>query len=86
MPRVPPRLNARSLRTNATEAERLLWPFLSPYRPRFTRQHVIGNYIVDFACRSAKLAVELDGSQHVESLADEERTAELEALGWKVIR
>ena len=34
--------NARALRTNATKAERLLWLRLSAYRPRFTRQLVIG--------------------------------------------
>ena len=88
MSRVPPRLtaNARSLRRNATDAERVLWRILSPYRPRFTRQYVIGNYIVDLACREAKLAIELDGSQHVDSSSDPARTARLEALGWKVLR
>lgn len=78
--------HARSLRRNATDAERALWRIISRYRPRFTRQHVIGPYIVDFACRAAKVAIELDGSQHVDSIGDEERTLRLEALGWKVIR
>jgi very-short-patch-repair endonuclease len=78
--------NARSLRRNATDAERALWRVLSPYRPRFTRQHVIGGYIVDLACREVRLAIELDGSQHIGSVADEERTRDLEALGWRVMR
>ena len=63
-----------------------MWRMLSPYRPRFTRQHVVGTYILDFACRGVKLAIELDGSQHLDSLRDVERTRQLETLGWKVIR
>jgi len=47
---------------------------------------VIGSYIVDFACRSARLAIELDGSQHIDCLRDEERTSRLEGLGWRVLR
>lgn len=64
----------------------MLWRLLSPYRPRFTRQCVVGPYILDIACREAKLAVELDGSQHVDCARDEVRTRFLEALGWKVVR
>jgi very-short-patch-repair endonuclease len=55
-------------------------------RPRFTRQLVIGNFIADFACRSLKLVVELDGSQHVDSARDAKRTATLEAGRWQVLR
>lgn len=78
---------ARSLRREATEAERILWRLLSRYRPAFTRQLVIDRYIVDLACRAAKLAVEFDGGQHHERAAyDAERTAVLEGQGWKVIR
>lgn len=58
---------ARELRKNQTKEESLLWyNFLSKYSPRFHRQYVIGNYIVDFYCHQAKLVVELDGSQHYE--------------------
>ena len=79
--------NARDLRNNATKAERLLWRRLSAYRPRFTRQLVIGPYIVDFACREAKLAIELDGSQHIDAAAyDERRTFYLEQERWRVVR
>ena len=78
---------ARELRNTSTKAERLLWLRLRQYRPRFTRQLVIGPYIIDLACRQAKLAVELDGSQHVDAADyDERRTAFLESLGWKVVR
>jgi len=88
MPRIPPRLtaNARHLRRGATDAERALWRLLGPYRPRFTRQHVVGAYILDFACREVRLGVELDGSQHLASSRDAARTAFLESLGWKVVR
>jgi very-short-patch-repair endonuclease len=86
--RIPTRLteNARVLRREATPEERLLWVHLSAMRPRFTRQLVIGNSIADFACRSLKLVVELDGSQHVENIRDAKRTATLEAAGWQVMR
>jgi very-short-patch-repair endonuclease len=78
---------ARALRTNATDAERVLWRFLSPYRPRFTRQLVVGSYIVDIACRSAKLAIEIDSSQHIDQATyDAARTAWLEAQGWRIVR
>ena len=90
MKRVDERLtaNARELRNNATKAERLLWNKLSTYRPRFTRQLVVGHYIVDIACREAKLAIELDGSQHIEAAAtyDARRTRFLEQEGWAVVR
>lgn len=64
-----------------------MWNILSKHRPRFTRQHVVGNFIVDLACRKAKLAVELDGGQHWETEDyDEKRTEFLESLGWRVVR
>ena len=86
--RVPLRLTARArdLRTNATPQERTLWRLLSRYRPKFTRQLPIGPYIADLACREAKLVVEIDGSQHVDSATDETRTAYLVSEGWTVIR
>jgi very-short-patch-repair endonuclease len=87
--RVAPRLtgNARDLRNRPTDAERLIWQRISRYRPRFTRQLPIGPYIVDLACRPAKLAIEFDGSQHAEHMAeDARRTADLEEAGWTVIR
>lgn len=86
--RVPPRLtgNARALRRDATADERLLWAHLSAMRPRFTRQLVIGGFIADFACRSHKLAIEIDGAQHVDNAHDAERTTTLEAAGWQVLR
>jgi very-short-patch-repair endonuclease len=89
MKRVPDHLtaNARELRNNSTRAERLLWIRLRQYRPRFTRQLVVEPYILDLACRQAKLAIELDGSQHAEVVDyDNRRTAYLEEAGWAVMR
>jgi very-short-patch-repair endonuclease len=86
--RIPAQLtaNARALRADATEAERTLWRLLSRYRPKFTRQLPVGPYVADLACRRARLLVELDGSQHIDSSYDEVRTRFLEAAGWTVLR
>ena len=74
------------MRNEPTDAERVIWQLLSRYRPKFTRQLSIDPYIADLACRQARLIVELDGSQHIDSAADEERTRFLEENGWTVIR
>jgi very-short-patch-repair endonuclease len=86
--RIPKRLTdkARALRSNATPQERILWGLLSRYRPKFTRQLSIHPYAADLACREAKLIVEIDGSQHVDSEKDVRRTRRLEQEGWTVIR
>ena len=56
---------AQELRRNATKQENHLWyDFLREFRPRFTRQRIVGSYVLDFFCLQARLAVELDGSQH----------------------
>jgi len=89
MPRIAPPLttNARRLRRDATAEERLLWTRLRHLQPRFTRQLPVGSYIVDFACRTLKLGVELDGSQHLEAADyDSRRTQFLEGVGWRVLR
>jgi very-short-patch-repair endonuclease len=78
--------NARSLRRTGTAEERLLWIRLRRLRPRLTRQLPIGDYILDFACRTIKLAIEIDGSQHLDAPAyDARRTAFPEGLGWRVM-
>ena len=82
--------NARSLRQNMTKEERHLWyDFLRYCRPRFRRQEIISNYILDFFCHEAKLAIELDGSQHCDPKTqayDQVRTSHLNALGITVVR
>lgn len=73
-----------------TPQEKQLWyHFLNKYPVRVLKQKVIDNFIVDFYCAKAKLAIELDGSQHYrnEGLAyDEERTKIIQAYGIEVIR
>ncbi len=73
-----------------TKEERHLWyDFLKSLPVTVHRQKVIGQYIVDFYIASAKLVIELDGSQHFESDGiekDYERDCYLESLGIKVVR
>ena len=82
--------NAKELRKNMTKEERHLWyDFLKSYPVRFTRQKILGNYIVDFYCASARLVIELDGSQHYEDKGieyDKERTKYLEQYNLTIIR
>ena len=77
---------ARELRNGATNHERKLWVMISRLRPKFTRQLPIGPYFADFACRQARLIVELDGSQHAESYRDQQRDAYLAKEGWTILR
>ncbi len=86
--RVPKKLTdkARALRNEATPQERSLWRLLSRYRPKFTRQLSIDPFIGDLVCRQARLIVEIDGSQHIDSKSDPIRTRELEGEDWTVIR
>jgi len=81
---------AKQLRKSMTKEERHLWyDFLRRYPVRFLRQKILGKYIVDFYCASAKLVIELDGSQHFDEnniVKDTERTSFLEKYGLKVIR
>jgi very-short-patch-repair endonuclease len=80
---------ARSMRRKATEAEDRLWHELRDRRLdhiKFRRQVPIGRFIADFVCLDAKLVVEIDGSQHAEQQYDAERSAELKARGFRVLR
>ena len=81
---------AQELRKNMTKEERRLWyEYLRNYTMQFRRQVTFGNYILDFYCAAAKLAVELDGSQHYEPAGqqyDQQRTAFLNSIGIEVLR
>ena len=81
---------ARKLRREMTPQERKLWYlFLQRYPVKIYKQRIIERFIVDFYCASAKLVIEIDGSQHYEAQGmayDAERTAILESYGLKVIR
>ncbi|WP_431470437.1 endonuclease domain-containing protein [Sphingosinithalassobacter sp. LHW66-3] len=85
-----PTARARELRNDPTAAEALLWSKLRRSQLaglKFTRQRPIAGHFADFACRQAKLVIELDGSQHQERTAeDAERTRRIEAAGYRVIR
>lgn len=82
----------KELREQMTPAEAFLWSQLKARQfegKRFTRQHSIENFIVDFYCASEKLIIELDGQVHFNPEAqayDKGRTARLNELGFKVIR
>jgi very-short-patch-repair endonuclease len=80
---------ARQLRRDQTEAEERLWQELRGRRlgdAKFVRQQSIGPFIADFACRSLRLAIELDGGQHSENERDAARTRTIELHGYRVIR
>jgi len=80
---------ARKLRRDMTPAEKKLWAALRARRfaaYKFRRQVPVGPYVADFMCFEARLIVEVDGSQHVESAHDVERDAWLASQGFLVKR
>lgn len=80
---------ARRLRRDRSEAENRLWYHIRNRQlegEKFVFQFQIGPFVADFACRSAGLAIELDGGQHSDSEADAGRTEVIEAHGYRVIR
>lgn len=92
-PTVPPhhwRL-AREKRKAPTPAERALWDALhrNPFGVRFRRQYPVGPYIVDFACMSRSLIIEVEGSIHDEKDVielDVFREEYLHSRGLRIIR
>ena len=96
-PNLPPTLiqRARDLRKTQTDAETLLWSLLRDRQiadAKFRRQHPVdcadvGRFVLDFYCSELKLAVELDGGQHAEQAAyDEKRSRVLAQHGIRVLR
>ena len=91
---MPSRLTpvARSLRRNATSAERRLWQGLRREQVagfRFRRQVTLGGFIADFACLEARLVVEVDGATHSteqEIERDAARSTALRTQGFDVLR
>jgi len=82
---------ARENRKNATLAENVLWEYLrnGELGEKFLRQHIIGDYIVDFVSRHDGLVIEVDGGYHSEPRQQEEdklREEVLEQMGYHVIR
>ena len=86
------RSNARALRKNSTDAERILWSELRDHRlngASFRRQVPIESHVADFMCHAARPVIELDGGQHFSDRAehaDARRSATIEAKGFQVLR
>ena len=82
---------AKKNKQHPTEAEKLLWECLrgKNLQFKFNRQHIVGDYIVDFICIEKSLVVEVDGGYHSEYeqiQKDEMRTESLRRMGFRVIR
>ena len=82
---------AETMRKNPTEAEAALWEMLRGKNidAKFRRQHIIGDYIVDFVCLDKQLVVEVDGGYHYtpeQQRLDRERTHFLQSKGFAVLR
>ncbi|MGH8120238.1 MAG: methionine--tRNA ligase [Gammaproteobacteria bacterium] len=84
---------SRKLRKEQTDAEQLMWLLLRDRRlanAKFRRQHPVEangqNYVLDFFSHTHALAIELDGSQHVDSKKDKKRSEALSAKGIRVLR
>ncbi len=80
---------AREQRREPTRAEKTLWGALrgQALGAKFRRQHPIGDFVLDFYCESARLAVELDGPSHEESAAyDAWRDEQLAHLDIRTLR
>ena len=81
---------SQELRINMTKEEKHLWyDFLKKLPETVNRQKVVGNYILDFYCAKAKIAIELDGSQHYDKIGKEKdaiRDSFLNEQGITVLR
>ena len=92
--KVPPQLLsfARTLRKEQTSAENLMSALVRNRRfigRKFRRQRPVDGYILDFYCHEERLAIELDGSQHLEAGAvtyDAKRTALFQKRGIRLLR
>lgn len=74
---------------DAARVQTLVFVLLRHYPVKIYKQRIIGPFIADFYCASAKLVIEIDGSQHYDDDGagyDLERTAYLESYGLRVIR
>lgn len=82
---------ARENRRNQTLAETFLWDNIKDEAlgVKFLRQHIIGDYIVDFLACSEGLIIEVDGAYHAERQQKENdalRTDILQRMGYNVMR
>ena len=89
MPKIKTILKARYLRKFETESEKILWDKLRNNRTKmkFRRQHPVDMYILDFYSPKNKIAIEIDGPQHLKNRCyDKERTEYLKLKGIRVLR
>jgi 3-isopropylmalate/(R)-2-methylmalate dehydratase large subunit len=82
---------ARKNRNNPTIAEKVLWQHLrnKALGVKFLRQHIIGDYIVDFVSPESMLIIEVDGAYHSEreqQYNDEVRANVLKRIGFCLLR
>lgn len=81
---------AKSLRNQASPAERRLWKHLSNRQIagyKFSRQMPVVPYFADFLCRELKLIIEIDGYSHdTQQGYDLARTKDMEDHGYRVAR
>ena len=80
---------ARHLRIKCTPSETLLWSKIrrKSLRYEFHRQVPIDEFIVDFYCHELRLAIEVDGSSHINKYEyDLRRQKKLKSLGFRFIR
>ena len=81
---------ASSMRKRMTPEEYKLWTkCLRDYRPKYRRQQILEGFIADFYCPAAKLAIEIDGSQHYSDAGrtyDQWRSSLIERNGISVLR
>jgi very-short-patch-repair endonuclease len=90
--RQPLKPRRKELRSSLAPAEAALWKSLQRSQvngKKFRRQHSVGNYVLDFYCPECRLAVELDGQGHFNSMTSEydyRRTEYLKTLGIRVLR
>src|SRR6266851_4238888 len=83
---------ARELRKKQTSAEEMLWALLRNRQLlgfKFGRQHQFGDYVADFYCHEAQLAIECDGPVHQPKERwhhDQNRDTYMIAQGLRVLR
>ncbi len=83
--------NAKQMRKEPTEAEKAFWEIATSgqLEAKFRRQHIIGDYIVDFVCFEKKLIVEIDRGYHddvEQQIEDNLRSEELKDYGFAILR
>ena len=85
------KLASKEMRNKPTQAEAIMWYYLcgSQLGVKFRRQHIIGDYIVDFVSLKYNLVIEIDGRIHnltEQKEHDAIRTDFLNSMGYHVLR